>query len=392
MAVSVPVVLAGANGYGAKYAEYAFAPSPNIAATPKLVAVVEPAPIEPKLAAEIAERGIPVFQDFDAYLRSGVEAKAIFIATPPHTHAEIAAAALDAGMDVLCEKPLAASIADVAEIAAAEKRNGGKVAVGFQWSHEPSIIRMKRDILSGRLGAPKRLATLAAHPRSALYYAQAPSWRGRIATEDGRVVRDSPVGNALAHYLHHMLYIIGDDEASGADIAEVVSETYRAKDIENFDTCAMRCRTGSGVEVLFLATHSTERYRGPICKFEFENATITFDYDADPTAFQMVLGDGIRESYGPVEHDSTRKIDMFLEAVAFDAPLPCGIRAATPHVQCVEAIQTDGAGITSFPADLLRTRADEWDGGELTYVAGLDAIFAECFEQWKLPSELGLTE
>ncbi|MBT2490880.1 Gfo/Idh/MocA family oxidoreductase [Streptomyces sp. ISL-96] len=78
------------------------------------------------------------------------------ICTPGDSHAEIAVAALDAGKHVLCEKPLANSVAEAeAMTAAAERARGrGQVAmVGFNYRRVPAMTYARRLIAEGRLGA-----------------------------------------------------------------------------------------------------------------------------------------------------------------------------------------------------------------------------------------------
>jgi predicted dehydrogenase len=77
------------------------------------------------------------------------------ICTPGDSHAEIAIAALDAGKHVLCEKPLANSVAEAeAMVRAAEAaRNRGQVAmVGFNYRRVPALTHARRLIADGRLG------------------------------------------------------------------------------------------------------------------------------------------------------------------------------------------------------------------------------------------------
>ncbi|MET9517363.1 Gfo/Idh/MocA family oxidoreductase [Streptomyces sp. NPDC002994] len=78
------------------------------------------------------------------------------ICTPGDSHAEIAIAALEAGKHVLCEKPLANSVAEAeAMTAAAERARGrGQVAmVGFNYRRVPAMTYARRLIGEGRLGA-----------------------------------------------------------------------------------------------------------------------------------------------------------------------------------------------------------------------------------------------
>jgi len=58
---------------------------------------------------------------------------AVFVCTPPAAHAEPAIAALQQGLAVYLEKPLARSAADGETIAAAWRESGGVCAVGYQW-------------------------------------------------------------------------------------------------------------------------------------------------------------------------------------------------------------------------------------------------------------------
>ncbi|NUK25149.1 Gfo/Idh/MocA family protein [Streptomyces lunaelactis] len=77
------------------------------------------------------------------------------ICTPGDSHAEIAVAALEAGKHVLCEKPLANSVAEAeAMVAAAERaRERGQLAmVGFNYRRVPAIADARRLIADGRLG------------------------------------------------------------------------------------------------------------------------------------------------------------------------------------------------------------------------------------------------
>ncbi|GGQ71485.1 Gfo/Idh/MocA family protein [Streptomyces flaveolus] len=77
------------------------------------------------------------------------------ICTPGDSHAEIAIAALDAGKHVLCEKPLANSVAEAeAMVRAAEAaRARGQVAmVGFNYRRVPALSHARRLIADGRLG------------------------------------------------------------------------------------------------------------------------------------------------------------------------------------------------------------------------------------------------
>jgi predicted dehydrogenase len=77
------------------------------------------------------------------------------VCTPGDTHAEIAIAALEAGKHVLCEKPLANTVAEAEAMAAAAAtaaRDGVRSMVGFTYRRVPAIGLARKLVAAGRLG------------------------------------------------------------------------------------------------------------------------------------------------------------------------------------------------------------------------------------------------
>jgi predicted dehydrogenase len=74
------------------------------------------------------------------------------IATPTDIHAEIAIAALEAGKHVLCEKPLAMTVAEAEAIQAAARNSAARFAVAFNYRFVPAIQLARQIIAEGRLG------------------------------------------------------------------------------------------------------------------------------------------------------------------------------------------------------------------------------------------------
>ncbi|WP_341717135.1 Gfo/Idh/MocA family oxidoreductase [Micromonospora sp. FIMYZ51] len=77
------------------------------------------------------------------------------ICTPGDSHAEIALAALAAGKHVLCEKPLANTVAEAREMAAAAataRAGGARSMCGFNYRRVPAVALMRQMIADGRLG------------------------------------------------------------------------------------------------------------------------------------------------------------------------------------------------------------------------------------------------
>lgn len=82
------------------------------------------------------------------------------ICTPGSSHAEIAIAALEAGKHVLCEKPLANSVAEAEAMVAAARaaRERGQLAmVGFNYRRVPALALARRMVADGRLGTLRHI-------------------------------------------------------------------------------------------------------------------------------------------------------------------------------------------------------------------------------------------
>jgi predicted dehydrogenase len=107
-------------------------------------------------AAEAAER--LGWQSFATDWREVVardDIDVVDICTPGDTHAEIAIAALQAGKHVLCEKPLANTVAEaeqMAQAAAAARAAGALSMVGFSYRRVPAVALMRRMVAEGAVG------------------------------------------------------------------------------------------------------------------------------------------------------------------------------------------------------------------------------------------------
>ena len=101
------------------------------------------------------------------------------IVTPGDTHAEIAIAALEAGKHVLCEKPLANSVAEaeaMTDAAARAAERGVRAMVGFTYRRVPAATFARDLIAAGRIGEIRQVR--ASYRQDWLMDAEAPlTWR-----------------------------------------------------------------------------------------------------------------------------------------------------------------------------------------------------------------------
>ncbi|MEK6398062.1 MAG: Gfo/Idh/MocA family oxidoreductase [Terriglobus sp.] len=103
----------------------------------RLAACVDPS--EAARAAVAAEYGIPVFATVDELLSAGLGISAASVCTPTIHHASAAVALLEAGIDVLIEKPIASSLAEADSILAAAREHGCIVQVGHLERFNPAV-------------------------------------------------------------------------------------------------------------------------------------------------------------------------------------------------------------------------------------------------------------
>ncbi|MFB6218067.1 MAG: Gfo/Idh/MocA family oxidoreductase [Halobacteriaceae archaeon] len=91
---------------------------------------------EERLAAAEAAHGVATYADAEAMF-ADADIEAVMVVTRADMHATVSIAAMEAGLDVLCEKPLAESVADAREMVAAARRTGRRGAVHFQNRYQP---------------------------------------------------------------------------------------------------------------------------------------------------------------------------------------------------------------------------------------------------------------
>lgn len=117
--------------------------------TTELVAVCD---ILEAPAREVGEEcGIPWYTDYEEMLAQD-DVEMVFIATPDADHAPQTIAALESGMHVLCEKPMAISIDEVRAMLTAEEKSGCKLGVNQVLRTNPRFMEAKRLADSGYLG------------------------------------------------------------------------------------------------------------------------------------------------------------------------------------------------------------------------------------------------
>src|SRR5690606_12131451 len=76
----------------------------------------------------------------------------VSIATPNHTHYEIAKAAVEAGFNVICDKPMTFDLKQAEDLCAAVEKSGVVFAVSHNYTGYPLVRQAREMILAGELG------------------------------------------------------------------------------------------------------------------------------------------------------------------------------------------------------------------------------------------------
>ena len=128
----------------------------------------------------------------------------VAIATESGKHAAIALDCIEAGCNVIIEKPIALSIADAEAIIAAGKKQGVVVCANHQNRFNKSVQYMRKALEAGRFGKLSHGAAHVRWNRGKGYYDQAP-WRGTWAQDGGCLM------NQCIHNIDLLRWFMGDD-------------------------------------------------------------------------------------------------------------------------------------------------------------------------------------
>lgn len=224
----------------------------------------------------LAGRGVQVFEDYRAMLEAcHRDLDMVVIPTPIQLHAEMHGAAASFGLPSYLEKPATLDHAELERMIAADAPLPKRSLVGFNFIIEKPRLKLKERILSGEFGAVRGVTLTGLWPRPSSYF-QRNQWAGRLMIGD-RIVLDSCLGNALAHFVHNVLFWAGrGDVFSWGQLAAVRAELYRAHAIEGADTFFVEADTTAGVTMRFALSHACSGASSQSEVVICENASIRY--------------------------------------------------------------------------------------------------------------------
>ena len=160
------------------------------------------------------DASIARYTDYKKLLSEHPELQLISIATESGLHAEIALACIDAGVNVIIEKPMAMNMADADEIIRRSEAKHVKVAACHQNRFNVAVQELRHALEAGRFGKLSHGSIHVRWNRDHSYYDQA-SWRGTWAQDGGCLM------NQCIHGIDLLRWMLGDE------VEEVYGATRR---------------------------------------------------------------------------------------------------------------------------------------------------------------------
>ncbi len=266
--------------------------------------IVAIADIYPDKAQEKVERfGLDAAVVYDDYKKLLAETKIdlTIIVTPPFAHAETTLAALNAGSNVLLEKPMATSLEECDAMIAAAEENKKLLSVVAQNRYKTPMMKLKTVLNSGMAGEIKHAQVDSFWWRGQNYYDL--WWRGTWEKEGG--------GCTMNHAVHHIdlfQWMMGMPAEVQAVIANV---NHDNSEVEDFSTAVLLYEDGRVGQVTASLIHHGENQR---LIFQGEKASISAPWRVQAST---AMDNGFPEVNTALEKEISQFYEQ-LPAVEFD--------------------------------------------------------------------------
>lgn len=116
-----------------------------------LVGIVELNTLRAERARGMMASDAPIYTDFSEML-AAVKPQLVIVCTQDSNHDEFIVRALEAGCDVITEKPMTTTVDKIRRILDAERRTGRRVDVSFNYRFAPTSAKLKELLSSGTIG------------------------------------------------------------------------------------------------------------------------------------------------------------------------------------------------------------------------------------------------
>ncbi len=343
---------------------------------------------EAEKCAHLRETGCRIFDNYEEMLHELTgKAQLCMIPTGIPLHKPMAIAAVEAGMHVFLEKPVAGCIHDAYAMQEAASSADRFVSVGYQHMHAPAAIQAKRAILEKKIGDVRIIKNSVMWPRSSIYYGRN-KWAGKLRVGNSWVL-DSPFNNAVSHDVMMMLFLAGPSELEAATPISIEAELYRANDIESCDTACIRVETNTGITVLLYCTHACQALKNPVIHVCGTKGTVFSQHGKASIA--LASADRKELAAGTVDECNARMMQSVLKMAQGQPSAICSLEMATKQTLAMSAVN-QVCKIHNVPG---KTRRND-DGSTTAFIPGIEEVieealtgekmFNQCNAPWAKPS------
>lgn len=231
------------------------------------------------------------------------------IPTSIDSHEGLTKMALNAGCNVLVEKPVAGTLDAISALQKLAFECEKKVFVGYQNLAENATWKIKESLLQGEIGTIKSAHLLGLWPRAMSYFKRN-NWAGKVKTEQGYVF-DSVLHNAFAHFLNLMLFWTSDKLETCAEPIDVKGQIWQSNDIETFDSCSLEIITNQEIPLYVNLSHCIDQNVDPKIRIEGSNGTLEWFGD-----YYVINNDVIRLSNDNISSINEARQTMFDNVIA----------------------------------------------------------------------------
>lgn len=215
----------------------------------RIVALCDIVPGKAQQVKEQYHLDCAVFEDHKEMLEAGLPIDLVHVCTPPFAHAEVSIHAMEAGCNVLCEKPMAASLAECDAMLQAEKEHGVVLGQVAQNRFTNPYWKLKKVLDSGLAGKICSVQINSDWWRGHCYYDL--WWRGTWEKECG--------GPTLNHAVHHIDLLNwlegGLPEKTASMLTNVMHDN---SEVEDLSEAIMKYANGSLASVTSSVVHHGE--------------------------------------------------------------------------------------------------------------------------------------
>lgn len=205
------------------------------------------------------------------------------ICTPPGSHAGLAIRCLEAGVNVLCEKPPCLTLAEFDRITMAERSGGAYFAGVFQHRFGATAAAVKRAVDDRTLGRPLVAVCHTLWYRDDSYYEV--DWRGRWETEGG--------GPTMGHGIHQ-IDLLGHLLGDWRSVSAIAPRLARAVETEDVSLAHLTFDSGAVASVVSSVLSPAER---TYLRIDFTEGTIELEPGGDASTRRLTTVDANRETW-----------------------------------------------------------------------------------------------